>query len=476
MVRALRSRIRVFGKRKELAADRGYQLVPGSGHGPLETRQSLMYERSRSSQVKHQKVLEKVYEPGRLYQAWQQVKHNAGAAGIDKMTVEEFENREDELLMVLHAKLNRGHYRFKPARRVLIPKEGSSKLRKLGIPTVMDRVVSQSINLVFEEIFDPDFTESNFGFRKRRSQHQAIKHVQAIVSAGNEWCASIDLKAFFDNIPHNLILKLIRRKIADERLITLIARALTVGVIVDGRFEKTRKGCPQGSPVSPMISNIVLNELDHELENRGLEYCRWADDFVVLLKSERAAIRVMSGAIRYLENELGLLVNEAKSQVAEVKKVTFLGFQILRGKIRVSNKARIKFKKRVRERKLTHRNNPLSMHQIIQELNQYLRGWSSYFRIQEFRMLFRDLDGWIRSRLRSMQLKKWKNPRKFQRIMIMLGFSPAKAHRIWVKMTKWQSVSRKEVRFVMNLNWFRKQGLFFLHDVTLANSQMKIGR
>jgi RNA-directed DNA polymerase len=424
--------------------------------------------------VKHENVLEMVYEPGRLYQAWQQVKENAGAAGIDRMTVEEFKSRAKELLEVIHAKLKAGVYRFKPARRVLIPKEGSSKMRKLGIPAVMDRVVSQSINTVFEEIFDRDFTDSNYGFRRGKSQHQAIKHVQDIVADGHEWCASIDLKAFFDEIPHELILKLVRRKISDERLVTLIARALKAGVIVDGKFEKTTKGCPQGSPASPMFSNIVLNELDHELEKRGLRYCRWADDFVVLLRSERAANRVMAGVTRYLEGDLGLPVNKEKSQVSEVKKVTFLGFQILRGKIRVSNKARTKFKKKIRE--LTRRNNPLSMYRIIQELNLYMRGWVSYFGIQEFRMLFRDLDAWIRSRLRSMQLKKWKKPRKFQRVMIKVGFSPLKANRVWIKMNKWQSVARREVRFVMTLEWFRKQGLLFLHDYTLTASRVKLGR
>jgi RNA-directed DNA polymerase len=280
------------------------------------------------------------------------------------------------------------------------------------------------------------------------------------VSEGYEWCASIDLTSFFDEIPHTLILTLIRRKIADERLVTLIARALKAGVMVEGNFEKTTKGCPQGSP----LSNIVLNELDHELERRGHRYCRWADDFLILLTSERAAQRVMEGVVRYLEEELNLPVNKDKSKVAEIKDVPFLGFQILRGKIRVSNKARVKFKDKIRA--LTRRNNPLSMYQITQELNKYLRGWVSYFGIQEFRYLFRDLDGWIRSRLRSMQLKKWKNPRKFQRIMIKTGFTLQQAHRVWVKMNKWQSVERKEVRFVMNLKWFREQGLIFLHDFT----------
>jgi group II intron reverse transcriptase/maturase len=414
--------------------------------------------------VKAKEVLERVYNPGRLRMAWQQVRKNAGAAGIDKMTVEAFERREDELLELIHEKLKAGTYRFKPARRVLISKEGSSKKRKLGIPVVMDRIVSQSMNLVLEGIFDPDFTSSNFGFRRGRSQHQAIRHVQAIVLEGHEWCVSIDLKSFFDEIPHGLILKLIRRKIADEGLVTLIARALKAGVMVEGKKEKTTKGCPQGSPVSPMLSNIVLNELDQELERRGHRYCRWADDFLILLKSERAAKRVMDGVVKYLEEELNLPVNKEKSGVSEIKNVPFLGFQILRGKIRVSHKSRLKFKDKIRE--LTRRNNPLSMHQNIRELNQYLQGWVAYFGIQEFKKLFGDLDGWIRSRLRSMQLKKWKHPRKFQRMMIHCGFKPQDAHRVWIRMNKWQSVHRRPVRFVMNLQWFKKQGLIFLNDYT----------
>ena len=414
--------------------------------------------------MKHENVLERVYNPGRLRMAWQQVRKNAGAAGIDKMTVEAFEQREDELLKLIHEKLKAGIYRFKPARRVLIPKEGSSKKRKLGIPGVMDRIVSQSMNLVFEGIFGPDFTASNFGFRRGKSQHQAIRYVQGIVLEGYEWCASIDLKSFFDEIPHGLILKLIRRKIAGEGLVTLVARALKAGVIVEGKLEKTIKGCPQGSPVSPMLSNIVLNELDQELERRGHRYCRWADDFLILVKSERAAKRVMDGIVRYLEEELNLPVNKEKSGVSEIKQVPFLGFQILRGKIRVSNEARVKFKDKVR--KLARRNNPLSMHQNIQDLNKYLQGWVGYFGIQEFKKLFGDLDGWIRSRLRSMQLKKWKNPHKFQRIMIASGFKPAEAHRVWIRMNKWQSVHRRAVRFVLNLDWFRKQGLVFLNDFT----------
>jgi RNA-directed DNA polymerase len=334
----------------------------------------------------------------------------------------------------------------------------------LTVPVVMDRIVSQSVNLVFEGIFDPTFTASNFVFRRGKSQHAAIKHVQAIVLEGYEWCASVDLKSFFDEIPHGLILKLIRRKIADEALVTLIARALKAGVMVDGKLEKTTKGFPQGSPVSPMLSNIVLNELDQELERRCHRYCRWADDFLILVKSERAAKRVMEGIVKYLEEELQLPVNKEKSMTSPIKDVPFLGFQILRGKIRVSNKARVKFKDKVRE--LTRRNNPLSMFENIRELNQYLQGWVAYFGIQEFKKIFWELDAWIRSRLRSMQLKKWKNPHKFQRIMIQSGFKPQDAHRVWVKMNKWQSVHRRAVRFTLNLKWFRQHGLLFLNDFT----------
>ncbi|MBC8478449.1 group II intron reverse transcriptase/maturase, partial [bacterium] len=262
--------------------------------------------------MKETEVLVKVYEPERLQMAWQQVRKNAGAAGIDQMTVEEFALKEEHLLALIHEKLKAGNYRFQPAKRVLIPKEGTDKMRKLGIPVVMDRIVGTSMRSVMDAIFDPDFTDSNYGFRLGRSQHQAIRHVQKLVKEGREWAVAVDLKAFFDEIPHGLILKLTRRKISDEQFITLLCRLLKAGVMVEGRFEKTTKGCPQGSPLSPILSNIVLNELDHKLEDRNLRYCRWADDFVIVVRSQRAAHRVMERTIYYLEQELGLLVNQEK--------------------------------------------------------------------------------------------------------------------------------------------------------------------
>ncbi len=417
--------------------------------------------------MKQERVLERVYNMGRLRQAWQQVRRNAGAAGVDEMSVEEFGEKATEWMQLIQMKLKTGSYKFMPARRVYIPKPGSSKKRGLGIPVVMDRIVSQSVNLAFMEIFEIDFTSSSFGFRRGKSQHQAIGKMRDIMGEGYEWCASIDLERFFDEIPHGLILKLIRRKVRDERLITLIARALKSGVMEDGAFKKTTRGVPQGSPLSPILSNIVLNELDQELETRGHKYCRWADDFLIFLKSERAAKRVMEGVSRYLEDELGLRVNREKSGVMETKRATFLGFQILRGKIRVSTKAVNVFKDKVRE--MSKRNNPLSMHQIIQELNKYLQGWVGYFRVQEFKQIFRKLDEFTRSRLRSMQLKKWKKPEKFQRMMVRAGYKVVDVRKTWIKMSKWQSVTRPQVRFVLNVKWFRQMGLISLDRFTERN-------
>jgi RNA-directed DNA polymerase len=412
--------------------------------------------------MKEGNLMERIQDRKRLNRAWQQVRRNAGAAGVDGMTIEDFQSRSKELGPLIGKKLREGNYRFKPAKRVLIPKPDSNKKRKLGIPPVMDRVVATSMALVLDEIFDPEFTGSNFGYRKGKSQHHAIYQMKEIAGEGYEWCASVDLKEFFDEIPHDLILRLLRRRIEDEEFITLVKRALKAGVKIDGEFQKTLKGCPQGSPLSPVISNIVLNELDQVLEIRGHRYCRWADDFVIFLKSERAAKRVMESTTLFLEGKLKLPVNRKKSKVCRIDGVTFLGFRIAGGKVVISAKARKIFKERVRG--LTKRNNPKSMNQIVRELNTYLKSWVPYFRIQEWQVALRELDQFIRRRLRSMQLKKWKKPKKFQRIMILRGRNPEEAQKTWVNMRRWASSNRKIVNWVLDLNWFREMGLIFLDD------------
>ncbi len=317
------------------------------GHTQLDNR--AQQRGFTEDQIKQERVMERICEPCRLHEAWQQVKQNAASTGIDKVTVEKFESRKPEFIEIISKKLRTGRYHFNPARRVLITKEETARLMKLEIPMVMDRVVSQSESLVFEEIFDPCFTEFNFGFRRGRSQSMAIQHVQEMVREGYKWCPFIKLESFFDEVPHELILKLIRGKIADEQLLTLTSRALKARVTVKGRAEKREKGCPQGAPLSPMLSNIVLNELDQELERLGVRYCRWADDIVILLKTEIAAGRVLKRVTSYLKEHLNLPVNEKKSGVKNIEYVTFLGFRILDGKIRVSEKDRRKFKSKMRE-------------------------------------------------------------------------------------------------------------------------------
>ena len=440
---------------------------PAASHTPPSNRQRS----PGGKEEKIQQVLERVYDSRRLRQAWEQIRKNAGAAGIDGMTIQQFESRQQELLSLAREKLEAGSYRFKPVRRSLIRKEGSRKKRKLGIPTVMDRVVGQAMHLTLVEIFDGRFSRSNFGFRVGKSQQAAIRHVKVAVEEEYTWCASVDLKDFFDEIPHGLILKLLRRRIRDERFITMVARALKAGVIVEGVRQKTTKGCPQGSPLSPTLSNIVLNELDQELERRGHRFCRWADDFVILKRSEKAARRVLESTTRYLEEELQLVVNREKSYVARIGRVEFLGYQITAGKIGVSRRAQQKFKREVRQ--LTKRNNPLSMSQIIRQLNEYVRGWVNYYRIQEFGRVFEKLDRYIRNRLRAMQLKKWKKPKKFQRMLRRAGFAPSVARQTWMKMNRWRSVFRREVLILCDLAWFRRQGLIFLDDYTNRNLELE---
>lgn len=409
--------------------------------------------------MKQTNVMEKVYEKRRLLEAWQQVKRNDGVAGIDNMTVKEFEERRRELLPIIRNKLIDGTYKFKPTKRIHILKEGG-KVRNISIPTVMDRIVAQSVNTVLTELYETEYSRSSFGFRKGKSQREAIEYSRKIVNSGKRWAVSIDLKSFFDEIPHELIFKLIRRKVSDERFVTLIARGLKSGVRIEGKLEKTSKGIGQGSPSSPTISNIVLTELDREIERRGLQHCRWADDFVIFLSSERAGHRVMKGITGYLEEKLELPVNKEKSIVAKVKEISFLGFRIVRKKIQVAPKALKKCMERIRE--LTVRNNPVSMRRIIVELNEFLRGWINYFQIQGFKGVLEKLDQLVRNRLRAMQLKKWKKPKKFQRMLIKAGWESEVAKQVWIKMDRWQSVKRMEVTFLLNLKWFRKMGLIFL--------------
>ena len=425
----------------------------------IMTPDKLSVEKLQKTTRKYKEVLKRVYNRERLNRAWQQVKKNAGAAGIDKMTVGKFEENAERNLATAARKLKAGKYQFKPLKEVLIPKEGGT--RKLGIPVVMDRVVSQSMNMVMMEIYEPEFKNSSYGYRPGKSQHEAIGKMKEHIKEGREWVVEVDLKNFFDEIPHPLILKRVREKVEDDQMITLIARAIKSGRIKEGRYEKSQKGVPQGSPISPILSNIVLHELDQELENRGHRHCRWADDFLIYMRSERAGKRVKESITKYLR-KMGLEVNEDKSGVTRAEEAKFLGFQIQNGQIRISPKAKKKFKRNIRE--MTKRNNPLSMKKIVEDLNVYLKGWVGYFTVEETQTTMGNLDGWIRRRLRSMQLKKWKKPKKFQAKMRKAGYSVYYSEKTWLKMDVWRSSRNPKVHRVLPVKWFRKLKLVFLDD------------
>jgi len=333
-----------------------------------------------------QDLLEAVLASDNLARAWKRVKSNKGAPGIDGVTIEDWPAHAREHWPALRGRIEGGRYRPQAVRRVQIPKPDGGK-RMLGIPTVTDRVVQQAIAQVLTPIFDPRFSESSFGFRPGRNAHQAIRQVQANVKDGYRIAVDIDLAKFFDTVNHDVLMNLLGRTIRDKRLLGLIGRYLRAGVLVGGHIEPSEVGTPQGGPLSPLLANILLHQLDCELQRRGHRFARYADDMIILVKSQRAAERVMRSITRYLERDLKLKVNLAKSQVAPMSECSFLGFTMAGTKIRWTDKALAVFKQRVRE--LTGRSWGVSMDHRLHKLGQYVRGWTAYFGISQYYCVFR---------------------------------------------------------------------------------------
>ncbi|HOI68014.1 MAG TPA: group II intron reverse transcriptase/maturase, partial [Thiomonas arsenitoxydans] len=342
-------------------------------------------------------LLAAVLSSDNLRSAWKRVKANQGAPGIDGIAIEDFPAHLRAHWEDTRRQLETGRYRPQAVRRVEIPKDDGGK-RLLGIPTVMDRVIQQAIAQVLTPIFEPDFSASSFGFRPGRNAHQAIKQVQASVKDGYAIAVDIDLAKFFDTVNHDVLMKIIGRTIRDKALLALIGRYLRAGVLVGEHIEPSAIGTPQGGPLSPLLANILLNELDHELERRGHRFARYADDMVILVKSQRAGERVMKSLTRYLEGRLKLKLNPAKSKVAMMSECGFLGFTINRGKIRWLDKKLVSFKHRVKE--LTGRSWGVSMAYRLHKLGQYVRGWLGYFGISEYYRPIPELDEWLRRRIR----------------------------------------------------------------------------
>jgi RNA-directed DNA polymerase len=366
----------------------------------------------------HVALMEKVLAAENLRRAWKRVKANRGAPGIDGMHIEDFAAFAREQWPTIRERLSDGSYRPQPVRRVMIPKPGGGE-RPLGIPTVTDRLIQQAIAQVLTPIFDPEFSESSFGFRPNRSAHGALRQVQAQIKAGYRIAVDLDLAKFFDNVRHDTLMARVARKVRDKRLLALIGCYLRAGVMVGEIFEPSELGTPQGGPLSPLLANILLDDLDRELERRGHRFTRYADDLLILVRSQRAGERVKTTITAYLGRRLKLPVNEQKSRVAPIDECVFLGFTFRKGKLRWSESAFEDFKHRVR--KLTGRSWGVSMAWRFHKLAQYLRGWMGYFGISQYYRPIPELDEWLRRRVRMCYWKRWRWARTKVRHLLALG-------------------------------------------------------
>jgi RNA-directed DNA polymerase len=347
------------------------------------------------------------------------VRRNHGAPGIDGVSIADFEANLDEELSQLQQELSNWTYQPSPVRRVEIPKPDGKGVRLLGIPTVRDRVLQTALKLLLEPIFDPHFSPHSYGFRPGRSQHQAVQAAQQIVNSGKPYVVDIDLSKFFDRIHHDRLIARMGQKIADKRILRLIGILLRSGVMVNGVVNPSQEGAMQGGPLSPLLSNIVLDELDQELEKRGLEFCRFADDCNIFVKSQKAAERVMATISEFIEKKLKLKVNRDKSQVARSDKVKFLGFTVVNGTIAIAHKALQTAMAKVKA--LTPRGTGKTLDTTLKEINQWYVGWSNYFRLTYYPSQLRKVEAHIRRRLRSRLVYQQKRRKYLYRALVDRG-------------------------------------------------------
>ena len=405
---------------------------------------SVVRPETGETESRKPELLERILDRDNLNRAYKRVKANKGAPGVDGMTVEEalpwLKGHGRELTDSIRS----GKFKPDPVRRKEIPKPDGG-VRKLGIPSVKDRVIQQAIAQMLTPIYEPLFTEGSFGYRPGRSAQDAIYRIRGYADEGYEWAVLLDLSKYFDTLNHEKLLNLLRREVKDERVIQLIKRFLKSGVMENGVIIETNEGSPQGGPLSPLLANVYLNEFDHEYEKRGVPVIRYADDIVLLCKSERAAGRLLESSIRYLERELKLKVNRDKSHIAKVnaaKKFKFLGFAFGKGKdgifIRVHQKTLKKTRDKLRE--LTRRNRGVNVRQIMAEVKRYMQGWLNYYGIAEMKNTLNMWDGWLRRRLRMYIWKQWKEPKTRCRNLLKLGIPK--------KYAEWTARSRRGYWFV----------------------------
>ncbi len=365
-------------------------------------------------------LIGQVYDPQNLARAWERVKRNKGAGGVDGMTIARFEENQDRYLGHLHQRLKDGSYRPWPVRRVEIDKPGSRTKRPLGIPTILDRVCQQALVNVLEPVFEPTFRDESFGFRPGRSTHMAMRRIWRQLKAGDSWVVDADIADFFGTLSHSTLVDLVASRVADGKVLELVRQFLQAGVYRDGRFEPTTTGVPQGGVVSPLLSNVYLHVFDQKMAEAGYALTRYADDWVIVCRSRQDAERALASARTVLEGELGLRVHPDKTRIVHVSQgFEFLGYKIKQGrgmKYKAGgpnlyafprDRAIEQFKHRVRQ--ITNRRNPKTLAGVLDELNPVIRGWGMYYRRAHVRRLFHRLNGWIMRRIWSWRYKRWRN-------------------------------------------------------------------
>jgi len=408
-------------------------------------------------------LLERILSRENMLKAWKRVKENKGAPGIDNMSVEDFPEYARNNWDSIRESLLAGTYKPPPVRRVEIPK-ATGGTRPLGIPTVLDRLIQQAIYQVLMPIFDPDFSDHSYGFRPGRSAHDAVYQIREYIREGYRVAVDMDLSKFFDTVNHDVLMHRVARKVRDKRVLKLIGKYLRAGVMVNGRLQATRKGVPQGGPLSPLLANILLDDLDKELERRSHRFVRYADDFIILVKSQRAGERVMESVQRFLERKLKLNVNQDKSQVALTNQTDFLGFTFKGTKIRWSDKAFREFKRRVKQ--LTGRSWFVSMEYRLEKLAQYLRGWMNYFGISEYYRPIPEIDHWLRRRMRMCYWKQWRYARTKVRELRKLGTFLHTAISVAIsRKGPWHLARTLATQTGMTNEWLKDQGLLSVKEL-----------
>ena len=398
-----------------------------------------------------------------LAEALRRVEQNAGAPGIDGMSTRELRPWLKDHWPEVRSQLDAGTYRPQPVRRVMIPKP-SGGLRMLGVPAAVDRLICQAIAQVLTPLFDPHFHPHSFGFRPGRSQHHAVERARQFIADDAAWCADFDLDAFFDRVQHDALMARVARRVQDKRVLRLIRRYLEAGVMDGGLVHVSEEGTPQGSPLSPLLSNVMLDDLDWELEKRGHRFVRYADDGRIYVASERAGQRVMESITRYIERRLKLRVNRQKSAVAPAVERPLLGFQFFRYRdsrigVTVAPKALKRAQDRIRQ--LTTRNWGVSMERRVKEINRFTVGWTAYFAFADTFLPFEKLDKWLRRRLRQVRWKEWKRPQTRYRNLRALGI-PDRDARSWAASQKgyWRVAGSWPLQTALpNAYWHKTTGL-----------------